>query len=193
MISAQLAPRKQDRPEIFWELTRSICPECRKVIDAKILLRGGRVIMRKRCSDHGWFEALVFSDADLYTRIQRFNKPGTIPLKFSTEIRDGCPLDCGLCPDHQQHTCLALIEVNSACNLDCPLCFANSGTHLAKTGFQLTYEQVESMLDGLVAAEGSPEVVQFSGGEPTLHPRLLDFVELAQKKGICGRDRARRE
>ena len=184
MISAQLAPRKQDRPEIFWELTRSICPECRKVIDAKILLRGGRVIMRKRCPDHGSFEALVFSDADLYTRIQRFNKPGTIPLKFSTEIRDGCPLDCGLCPDHQQHTCLALIEVNSACNLDCPLCFANSGTHLAKTGFQLTYEQVESMLDGLVAAEGSPEVVQFSGGEPTLHPRLLDFVELAQKKGI---------
>src|SRR5207237_10413892 len=95
-----------------------------------------------------------------------------------------CTLDCELCPEPQQHTCLALIEVNSACNLDCPLCFANSGTHLAKTGFQLTYEQVESMLNGLVAAEGSPEVVQFSGGEPTLHPRLLDFVELAQTKGI---------
>jgi 7,8-dihydro-6-hydroxymethylpterin dimethyltransferase len=183
-MCAATAPTKQERPEIFWELTRSICPECRRVIDARILLRDGRVIMRKRCPDHGWFEALVFSDADLYTKIQRFNKPGTIPLKFSTEIRDGCPLDCGLCPDHQQHTCLALVEVNSACNLDCPLCFANSGTHLANSGFQLTYEQVDEMLDRFVAAEGAPEVVQFSGGEPTLHPRLLEFVELAQRKGI---------
>ncbi|TMD58022.1 MAG: radical SAM protein [Chloroflexi bacterium] len=184
-MSAQTkAPSRVDRPEIFWELTRSLCPQCKRVIDAQILLRDGRVIMRKRCPEHGWFEALVFGDADLYTRIQRFNKPGTLPLKFATETRDGCPLDCGLCPEHQQHTCLALIEVNSGCNLDCPLCFANSGTHLAKTGFELTYEQVDFMLDRFVEAEGQPEVIQFSGGEPTLHPRLLDFVALAQRKGI---------
>jgi uncharacterized radical SAM superfamily Fe-S cluster-containing enzyme len=176
--------RKQDRPEIFWELTRSICPECRRVIDAQILLRDGRVIMRKRCPVHGWFEALVFGDADLYTRIAAYNKPGTLPLRFATEVKDGCPLDCGLCPEHKQHTCLALIEVNSGCNLDCPLCFANSGTHLAKSGFELTYEQVDFMLDRFVEAEGEPEVVQFSGGEPTLHPRLLEFVALAQRKGI---------
>ncbi len=69
--------------------------------------------------------------------------------------------------------------MNSACNLDCPLCFADSGTHLARTGFQLTYEQVDTMLDTFVAAEGDPEVVRFSGGEPTLHPQLLDFIALA--------------
>jgi 7,8-dihydro-6-hydroxymethylpterin dimethyltransferase len=176
---------KVDRPEIFWELTRSICPTCRRVIDAQILLRDGRVIMRKRCPDHGWFEALVFGDADLYTKIARFNKPGTLPQRFTTEVREGCPHDCGLCPEHRQHTCLALIEVNSACNLDCPLCFANSGTHLAKTGFELTHGQVDFMLDRYVAAEANPEVLQFSGGEPTLHPHLLDFVEMAQAKGIA--------
>jgi 7,8-dihydro-6-hydroxymethylpterin dimethyltransferase len=175
----------RDRPEIFWELTRSICPECRRVVDAQILLRDGRVIMRKRCPDHGWFEALVFGDAELYTRIARFNKPGTLPLRFTTEVRDGCPHDCGLCPEHKQHACLALIEVNSACNLDCPLCFANSGTHLARSGFQLTYGQVDFMLDRYVAAEANPEVLQFSGGEPTLHPQLLDFVEMAKEKGIA--------
>ena len=175
----------RDRPEIFWELTRSICPECRRVVDAQILLRDGRVIMRKRCPDHGWFEALVFGDAELYTRIARFNKPGTLPLRFTTEVRDGCPHDCGLCPEHKQHTCLALIEVNSACNLDCPLCFANSGTHLARSGFQLTHGQVDFMLDRYLAAEANPEVLQFSGGEPTLHPRLLDFVEMAKAKGIA--------
>ncbi|HEY7623673.1 MAG TPA: radical SAM protein [Candidatus Limnocylindria bacterium] len=178
------ATPRTDRDSILWEITRSLCPTCRRVIDAQIHLRAGKVVMRKRCPEHGQFEALVFGDAALYTRIQGHNKPGTIPLRFQTEVKDGCPLDCGLCPEHQQHACLALIEVNSACNLDCPLCFANSGTHLAKTGFELTYEQVDAMLDTFVAAEGEPEVVQFSGGEPTLHPRILDFVELAQQKGI---------
>jgi uncharacterized radical SAM superfamily Fe-S cluster-containing enzyme len=173
-----------DRPEIFWELTRSLCPECRRVIDAQILFRENRVVMRKRCPTHGWFEALVFGDAQLYVDIAPYNKPGTLPLRFQTEVRDGCPHDCGLCPEHKQHACLGLIEVNSACNLDCPLCFANSGTHLARDGFELDIGQVAFMLDTFVAAEGSPEVVQFSGGEPTLHALLPEFVALAQDRGI---------
>ncbi len=177
-------PVKTERPEIFWEFTRSICPTCKRLIDAQILLRDNRVVMRKRCPAHGWFEALVFSDAQLYTDIARYNKPGTLPLEFATDVKDGCPYDCGLCAEHKQHACLALIEVNNACNLDCPLCFANAGTHLAQTGFQLTFEQVNFMLERFVAAEGEPEVVQFSGGEPTLHPRILDFIELAKRKGI---------
>src|SRR3972149_4953544 len=178
------ATEKNDRPEIFWEFTRSICPQCKQVIDAHILMRENKVFMRKRCPDHGVFEALVFGDAKLYREIAPYNKPGTIPLTFATEVKDGCPLDCGLCPDHQQHTCLALIEVNSACNMDCPLCFANSGTHLVKDGGELTFEQVEFMIDRFIEAEGNPEVLQFSGGEPTIHPRILDFIRLAKDKGI---------
>ena len=84
----------------------------------------------------------------LYAEIARYNKPGTLPLEFATQVRNGCPHDCGLCPDHQQHACLALIEVNSACNLDCPLCFANSGTvtgpHPPANGFELTFLVPES-------------------------------------------------
>lgn len=179
-----LSPLQQNRNEIFWELTKSICPECRRVIDARILLRDGQVFIRKTCPEHGQFEALFFGDAELYVKIAPYNKPGTIPLRFSTQVREGCPLDCGLCPDHQQHACLALIEVNQACNLDCPLCFADSGTHYAQTGFELTYEQVELMIDTYLAAEGNPEVLQFSGGEPSLHPRIIDFIKLANRKGI---------
>ena len=176
--------KKVDRPDIFWELTRSLCPECKKVIDAQILFRNNQVIMRKRCAEHGWFESLVFGDAEMYAAIAPYNKPGTLPLEFATEVKDGCPHDCGLCTEHQQHTCVAVLEINSACNLDCPLCFADSGTHLAHTGWQLTYDQVDFMLDRYVAYEGEPEVLQFSGGEPTLHPELLDFITLANSKGI---------
>ncbi|MCZ6534533.1 MAG: radical SAM protein [Chloroflexi bacterium] len=169
----------QTADHIFYSLTRSICPHCRKVIDAQILLKDGRVIMRKRCPDHGWMESLVNSDAEYYVNSQKYNKPGNLPLKFSTEVVDGCPLDCGLCPEHKQHTCLALIEVNTACNLACPTCFANAGR-----GYNLSMEEVEGMLDSFVELEGRPEVVQFSGGEPTLHPQIIDMMRMAQDKGV---------
>src|ERR1039457_2887140 len=173
------SPRKVDADYVFYELTRSICPTCRRVIDAKVVLRDNKVYMRKRCPDCGPFEALVYADAQAYTTQARYNKPGTIPLAFSGEIRDGCPHDCGLCPDHQQHTCLGIIEVNSACNMDCPLCFSN-----ASPGFSLSLEEVEQMLDDYVRTEGNPEVVQFSGGEPTIHPQIIDFVRAAKARGI---------
>ena len=172
-----------DREDVFLELTRSICPLCKRVIDAEVSAREGRVILRKRCPVHGEFEALVYSDADAYVAQQRFNKPGTIPLALQTETHDGCPLDCGICPAHKQHTCLGIIEVNSTCNLDCPLCFADSGRHHPDQ-FSLTREQVARMLDAFVEAEGEPEVIQFSGGEPTIHPDLVEFVGMAKQRGI---------
>ena len=170
---------KQDADYVFFELTRSICPDCRRVIDAHIVLRDGKVYMRKRCPDHGRFEALVYGDAEGYTRLAKFNKPGTIPLEFSHEVRNGCPYDCGLCPEHQQHVCLGIIEVNSACNMDCPLCFANAGA-----GFNLTLEEVEEILDDFVLTEGNPEVVQFSGGEPTIHPQIIEMLRAAKQRNI---------
>ena len=182
MAAIEPGKTKVDRDEVFLEYTKSICPVCKTVIDAEVNVRDNRVILRKRCREHGLFEALVYSDAELYLAQQRFNKPGTIPLEFQTEVVDGCPLDCGMCPEHKQHACLGIIEVNTACNLDCPICFADSGHQ--PDGYSLTLEQVDFMLDVFVAAEGSPEVVQFSGGEPTIHPQILDFVALAQAKGI---------
>lgn len=177
--AARSAALKKDADHVFFELTRSICPECRRVIDAHVLLREGKVFMRKRCPDHGLFEALVYADADAYVRNARFNKPGTIPLAFHTEVRQGCPFDCGLCPEHQQHTCLGIIEVNSACNMDCPLCFASAGP-----GFNLTLEEVEGILDELIRTEGRPDVVQFSGGEPSIHPQIGEMLRAAKRREI---------
>ena len=151
-VSAPTQPIiKQDADYIFYELTRSICPECKQVIDAHILLRDNKVYMRKRCPQHGLFESLVYGDAHAYVNSAKFNKPGTIPLKYSTDIVAGCPHDCGLCPDHQQHVCVGIIEVNTACNMDCPLCFADAGA-----GYNLTLTEVEEILDHLVATEGRP-------------------------------------
>ncbi|MFD0503445.1 hypothetical protein ACFQ0G_11825 [Streptomyces chiangmaiensis] len=127
MPQASAPRRKVDRDEVFVEFTKSICPLCKVPVDAQVNIREDKVYLRKRCHDHGEFEALVYGDAEEYLASARFNKPGTIPLTFQTEVKEGCPLDCGLCPEHKQHACLGIIEVNTGCNLDCPICFADSG------------------------------------------------------------------
>jgi hypothetical protein len=182
MTEVAASRRKVDRDEVFIEYTKSICPVCKVVVDGQVNVRDNRVFLRKRCPEHGSFEALLYSDAQLYFDSLRFNKPGTIPLETQTEVEHGCPLDCGLCPDHKQHACLGIIEVNTACNLDCPICFADSGH--APDGFSLSLEQVSSALDAFIRAEGDPEVVMFSGGEPTIHPQILEFLQLATDRGI---------
>ena len=174
-----IADPKKDADHVFYELTRTMCPTCRRIIYGHVLIRAGKVYLRRRCPDHGEFEALVYGDAELYTNSSKFNKPGTIPLAFHATVTNGCPHDCGLCPDHQQHTCLGIIEVNSACDMACPLCFAE-----AAPGFSLTLEEVEDILDRFVAAEGNPQVVQFSGGEPSIHPLIIPMMRTAQRHGI---------
>ncbi len=173
--------------EVVLERTRSICPTCRSTLDAELLARDNRVFLRKRCEAHGLFESLVYGDAERYLEIQPYNKPGDRPLELQTERSEGCPRDCGICPEHRQHTCLGIIEVNTACNLDCPICFAESGTgpmHNGDGGFSLTLEQVKRMLDTFVAAEGEPEAVQFSGGEPSIHREILAMLAAAKERGI---------
>ena len=164
--------------------TKSICPRCRTLLDAELAVRAGRVVLRRSCPDHGEFAAVVYGDAERYLEIQRFNKPGATPLERQTASVRGCPHDCGICPEHAQHTCLGIIEINTACNLDCPICFAESGTGPQEHGFSLTLEQVESMLDAFVRAEGEPESVQLSGGEPSIHPQILEMLAAASDRAI---------
>jgi 7,8-dihydro-6-hydroxymethylpterin dimethyltransferase len=164
--------------------TQSICPRCRAVLDAELIVRDDRVVLVRTCPDHGRFAAVVYGDAERYLEIQRFDKPGEEPLERQTEVARGCPHDCGICPEHAQHTCLGIIEVNTACNLDCPICFAESGTSPQEHGYSLSREQVESMLDTFVRAEGEPESVQLSGGEPSIHPQILEMLRAARDRGI---------
>ncbi|MPZ61201.1 MAG: radical SAM protein [Propionibacteriales bacterium] len=181
-MTAEAIRQKRDRDEVFIEYTKSVCPVCKVVTDAQVNIRDDKVYLRKRCREHGEFEALVYGDAQMYLDSARFNKPGTIPLEFQTEVKDGCPSDCGLCPEHKQHACLGIIEVNTHCNLDCPICFADSGHQ--PDGYSITLEQCARMLDVFVASEGEAEVVMFSGGEPTIHKHILDFIDLAQARPI---------
>lgn len=169
------------RKYTYYDYTISLCPTCLKRIEAKIVFEDGKVYMLKTCADHGFHKVLIATDIEYYKSIRNYNKPSETPLKFSNKVHYGCPYDCGLCTDHEQHSCLTLIEVTDRCNLSCPTCYAMSSPHY---GRHRTLEEIEKMLDIIVESEGEPDVVQISGGEPTIHPQFFEILDIAKKKPI---------
>jgi uncharacterized radical SAM superfamily Fe-S cluster-containing enzyme len=170
------------RPYLFYDTAVSVCSHCLRRVEAKILIKDERVFLEKWCPQHGRERVLIADDAAYYRKAREvFIKTPEMPRRFNTEQRWGCPYDCGLCPEHMQHSCLSLIEITDHCNLRCPICYADSGPH--RPEFR-DMAAVEAMLDAVVANEGEPDVVQISGGEPTLHPDFFAILDLAKRRPI---------
>jgi uncharacterized radical SAM superfamily Fe-S cluster-containing enzyme len=170
------------RPYLFYDSAVSVCATCLRRVEAKILIKDERVYLEKWCPQHGRARVLISDDAAYYRKCREvFIKPPELPQRFNTPQRWGCPYDCGLCPEHMQHSCLTLVEITDHCNLRCPICYADSGPH--RPGFR-DLATVESMLDAVVANEGEPDVVQISGGEPTLHPDFFRILDAAKRRPI---------
>lgn len=171
-----------DRSYLFLELTNALCTTCLRKIEAKVVQRDDRIFLHKRCPDHGFQSVLISTDPDYFRLCRETLKPGQLPLHFSTRIEHGCPHDCGLCPDHEQHSCLTLVEVTDGCNLTCPICYADSSP--ARMDEHRSLATIEAMLDRIVQGEGEPDVVQISGGEPTLHPEFWEILDAAKRRPI---------
>lgn len=163
----------------YVEHTVSVCPVCLQRIDAKIVEKEQSVYLLKHCPEHGAFNVLLEEDAGYFHNRKLYDKPGNA-FDCQTPRQKGCPFDCGLCPDHEQHTCVGLIEITNRCDLRCPVCFANSGS-----GTDISLADFGKMVDFFVESEGGKaDILQISGGEPTLHPNIVEFIELARTKPI---------
>jgi uncharacterized radical SAM superfamily Fe-S cluster-containing enzyme len=163
--------------EIFHSFSRGLCPACKKPVDGVRIIRDGKVYLRKQCPSHGQSEGLISGDAEWFLKSLTYIKEGSIPLKHSTEVKNGCPDDCGLCPDHEQHSCLPIIEITNHCNLECPICIVQN-----RHNYNMTKEEFGKILDGLVEKEGQLETINLSGGEPTLHPQFFELLDMARAK-----------
>ncbi|MTB50680.1 radical SAM protein [Lewinella sp. W8] len=165
------------RKYTYYDFTLSLCEQCLKRVDAKIVFRDEKVYMLKHCPEHGASTVLIADDVEYYKSIRNYNKPSEVPLRFNTKTHYGCPYDCGLCTDHEQHSCLTVVEITDRCNLTCPTCYACSSPTY---GRHRTLEEVKKMLDAVVLNEGEPDVVQLSGGEPTIHPDFFAILDYAK-------------
>ena len=170
------------RPYLFYDTTTSVCSTCLFPVEAKIIFKNAQVFMDKWCPTHGPERVLVSDDVDYYRLCREvFIKHPEMPQTFNTKMEYGCPYDCGLCPDHMQHSCLSVVEITDNCNLNCPVCYAESGTHREQ---HKSLEDVIKMLDAVVANEGEADVMQLSGGEPTLHPQFWDILDAVKARPI---------
>ena len=151
------------------------------MVPAKITCEDDSVFYLKRCKAHGVQKTLISDDVSYWKAQRDWVKPGDRPLFVKTRTEHGCPYDCGLCADHEQHSCLAIVEINEACNLSCPVCFADSS--IKRTSHRPMAE-IEAMLDAVVASEGEPDLVQISGGEPTIHPQFWEILDAARARPI---------
>ncbi len=170
------------RPYMFYDVAVTICSTCFRKLEGKIVFQDGKVFLLKRCPEHGAERVLVADDIDYYRRCREvFIKRPEMPVVYNTPVKWGCPYDCGLCTDHEQHSCLSLVEVTDSCNLRCPVCYAASGPERLE---HRPLALIEKMFDAVVRNEGQPDVVQISGGEPTIHPEFFAILELAKARPI---------
>lgn len=172
---------RKNRPWLFYDTTSSVCSHCLHPVEAKIILKDDDVYLEKWCPAHGFERTLICDEVEYYRLCREvYVKHPEMPQQFNTRMQYGCPYDCGLCPDHMQHSCLTIIEITDSCNLTCPVCFAESSPKQTHKPLK----DVIAMLDAVVANEGEPDVVQLSGGEPTLHPEFFAILDAAKDRPI---------
>lgn len=164
--------------------TLSICPECKRLIDARIFEENGKVMIEKKCSEHGSFTDIYWSDVEMYLRAEELAYDGYGVSNPHTSATGECPSNCGLCDQHLSHTCLALIDLTNRCNLQCPICFANSNA--AGYVYEPSFDEIVEMMEVLRASRPVPApAIQFAGGEPTIYPRFFDVIRAASKLGFA--------
>lgn len=153
----------------------SLCPTCGEQVGADITELDGQIFQRPLCPSHPSDPSLIFSDSSLYQKLEAWNR------RVFPE-HDACPGD-GVDDSGDKPPLLAVIDLTNRCNFRCPVCFAEAP---AKGDiYYLEMESVRRMLAALLARGPVPcRHIQFSGGEPTLHPQFLDIVRMASEMGF---------
>ena len=162
----------------------TLCPECCAIVLGRLFVEDGAVHIEKTCPEHGHFRDCINSDALLYAKAAWWTYEESAGQRHP-QVTGGqhCPSDCGLCNQHLSGSVLAQIDLTNRCNMRCPVCFANAEV----TGhvYEPTYEEVIRQLQVLRDLRPVPcTAIQFTGGEPTIHPRFIDVVAAAREMGF---------
>ena len=163
--------------------TKSMCPECLKILDAELYEDQGKIMISKECEEHGLFENTYWSSSEIYKEAADYGQEGEGISNPQTKVDGECPTNCGLCSDHESHTILGLIDVTNRCNLLCPVCFANAA--VSGSLYEPTFEEIRQMLQNLRNNLPVPApAIQYAGGEPTVRKDLVELVKLAREEGF---------
>ncbi len=163
---------------------QTLCPECSAVILGRYFVQDGAVFIEKTCPEHGYFRDCINRDVLLFSRAAWWSFEEHPGQQFpQVDAGECCPSDCGLCNQHISSPCLAQIDLTNRCNMRCPICFANANA--AGRVSQIDYDQAVRQLQALRDLRPHPcTAIQFTGGEPTIHPDFLRIVSTARDMGF---------
>ena len=172
--------------ESLLKRTKTRCPECRAECPGEVWKVGDarrqRVMLRRRCAEHGEAEVCIASDARFYWMAQG-DPENSCCGGNACSASDGAvrgTLGRNAAPEEaagkveKLSTCLALIEIVNSCNLACPTCFADSPRDPHVDAVPLA--QLQARIQGVIDRKGGIEILQLSGGEPTLHPQFAELL-----------------
>ena len=162
--------------------TQSLCPECLAVISAKEYEQDGKVLMTKKCPQHGVFNDIISSDVRIFHELERWHfRDGSGFENPQVTDASKCPTECGICNMHATHTSVANIDITGRCNLSCNICFADSNKSL----YEPSLDEITVMLERLRNTKPAPcTTIQYTGGEPTVHPQFFDIVRKSKELGF---------
>jgi len=191
---------EKSKPTLGWpRQTDSLCPDCVKEarndilsgkkdwrdlldekvgeIKAQIIERDGQVWMVKECPIHGRYEDMMAVDANFLSWIEK-NFPGRdIPAHADAGLHNH-----GTSTIRYGRGSVLTVDLTNRCNMMCDPCFMDAN----QVGYvhELSWEDITEILDNAISIKPRRQMsVQFSGGEPTLHPRFADAVRYARKVG----------
>ncbi len=174
MMSAHSASAKRS-----YYSTTTLCPFCSRLLPGEVFGQDGAVYLSRSCPEHGDIEALVCSDTRWFEGLQRFDVTPIKPSCAQQPVREGCPLDCGLCAAHRQVAGTVAIEISNRCNANCPVCLGDN-----QSTFEMTLEEVRSLVEAAIQDQGHIGVLTLSGGEPTIHPRFFELLAMLDRPEI---------
>jgi 7,8-dihydro-6-hydroxymethylpterin dimethyltransferase len=173
--------RLPDRDYTYFTTVRGMCRTCRRIVPARVFFRDGSVWQEGLCETCDNEPVLIASDKQWYLSEVLKARPDRSPLGFAAPPTRGCPNDCGPCTWHANSCQLPVLSITNACNLNCPLCFTYNRPDRI---YHMSVEEMTRTVDWIVESSGPVDLINITGGEPTLHPQLLDILQCCRRDEI---------
>lgn len=174
-------PRLKEREYTYFKTVRGMCRTCRKIVPARVFFQDGKVWQQSICPTCKNSPALIAGDADWYleTVPQAFRDRS--PLKDSHPPVNGCPDDCGPCSWHSSPCQLPVLSVTNACDLNCPICFTYNRQDRI---YHMPLAEMQQTVDWVVSSSGRVDLINITGGEPTMHPEIISLLKCCKRPEI---------
>ncbi len=162
-------------------MTRGMCSTCKKIVNSRIYERDNHIYQENMCIDCGNTVSLIAEDREWYFKNVNFNIQNQSPLKVHTKTKSGCPHDCGICSWHESSPNLPVFSITNDCNMDCPICFTYNRKDKK---YYMSKEEMKKTVDFLLENKEEYDLINITGGEPTLHPELIELLKIAKHDRI---------